>query len=75
MAGKCTQGRWKGWTCLQPSVNKYPVAKDGKVDCGKVRAAASYGARFGALPTLVKNGLNTYRKKCGVESRQSQAKK
>ena len=72
MVGKCKGGRWEGWTCLQPSQNKYPVkSPQGKVDCAKVRAAASYGSRFGALETLVKNGLNTYRKQCGVQSKQS----
>jgi hypothetical protein len=72
MAGKCTAGTWKGWTCLEPGANKYPVkSPQGKVDCSKVRAAASYGSRFGALETLVKAGLNTYRKQCGVESKQS----
>jgi hypothetical protein len=37
--------------------NKYPVTENGKISSKRIRAADSYGSKFGVLSALKKGGL------------------
>lgn len=55
--------------CLIPAENKYPITKDGKLSCKRVKAATVYGSRKPShIKRLKKNGLCKYIKKCGVKN-------
>lgn len=45
---------------------KYPVTKNGRINCNRVRSAKAYGVMHGDLPALMNHGLGKYLKHCGV---------
>lgn len=59
-------GKYKGEiTLLGP---KYPVTKNGKLYCPRVRSAKAFGVMHGDLKKLKKAGLVHYAAKCGFEA-------
>lgn len=68
MASKAKSGKYKGETTLLPD-GRYPVTKNGKLDCGRVRNAAARAAQQGATSAIVRGGIRTYQRKCGIKSK------
>ncbi len=67
--GIAKKGKYKGEYTLVKGPKghgKYPVTKDGKLHCGRVRSAKSYGVKHGSLKKLQKAGLSKWQKKCKV---------
>lgn len=67
MAGRCTEGPYKGEICLKPPAN-YPVTEGGKLSPGRIRNAPARAAQNGDMATIKKNGLCTYMAKIGATS-------
>jgi hypothetical protein len=68
MVTKAKDGSYKGEKTLL-SDGRYPITKNGKLDCGRVRNAVARAAQQGATAAIVKGGIKTYLKKCGVDSK------
>jgi hypothetical protein len=65
---KSKEGKYSGERTLLKS-GKYPITKNGKLDCGRVRNAVARAAQQGDTAAIVKGGIKTYLKKCGVDSK------
>jgi hypothetical protein len=46
----------------------FPITKNGKLSCSRVRNAGARGSQQGVIETLKNNGLCTYERKCKIES-------
>ena len=67
--GIAKKGKYKGeYTLVKDPKGhgKYPVTKGGKIHCGRVSSAKSYGVQHGSLGKLKKAGLSRWQKKCKV---------
>ena len=47
---------------------KYPITRNGQLDCSRVRSALSYGAANNVTPALVKGGVCSAARKCDIEA-------
>ena len=65
MVRKAKSGKYKGEKTLLG--DKYPVTKKGKVHCGRVRSAKSYGVKHKSLTKLQKAGLSKWAAMCGFK--------
>jgi len=68
--GIAKKGKYKGEHTLVKGPDghgKYPVTKDGKVHCGRVRSAKSYGIQHGSIKKLEEAGLSKWAEKCGFK--------
>ena len=69
--GIAKKGKYKGEHTLVTGPKghgKYPVTKGGKVHCGRVRSAKSYGVQHGSLTILQKAGLSKWAAMCGFKT-------
>ena len=73
MASKAKSGRYKGETTLLPD-GRYPITKNGKLNCGRVRNAVARAAQNGDTSAIIKGGIRNAIKKCGVQSKLSKKK-
>jgi len=69
MVGECKTGRRVGETCLLPSIGGYPVTKNGRLNCNRVRNAAARGVQFGVIKQLKAGGLCKFVNKCKIKSK------
>jgi hypothetical protein len=74
MASKAKEGSYKGETTLLKD-GRYPVTKNGKLDCGRVRNAVARAAQNNDTANIVKGGIKTYLKRCATQSKLLPAKK
>lgn len=68
MVTKASSGSYKGEKTLLPS-GKYPVTKNGKLDCGRVRNAVARAAQNGDTAAIIKGGVKKFLSDCGVDSK------
>lgn len=73
MVTKTKTGRYKGEKTLVKG-GKYPITKNGKLDCGRVRNAAARAAQNGATAAIIKGGIRAAQKKCGISSKLAKKK-
>lgn len=74
MATKAKEGKYKGERTLLPS-GKYPITKNGKLNCGRVRNAVARAAQQGATGAIKKGGIMSAIKQCGIKSKLDSTKK
>lgn len=46
---------------------KYPITKNGKLNCNRVRNALARGAQQGKSKALKRAGIGTYMKRCKID--------
>lgn len=66
-------GKYKGEKTLLPD-GRYPITKNGTLDCGRVANAVARAAQQGDTAAIIKGGVKTYLRKCGIESKLLPAK-
>lgn len=68
MATKAKAGQYKGEKTLLPS-GKYPITKNGKLNCGRVRNAVARAAQNNDTAAIIKGGVRAAISKCKVDSK------
>lgn len=74
MATKAKKGSYKGERTLLPD-GRYPITKNGKLNCGRVRNAVARAAQNNDTAAIIKGGVKAAIKQCGVESKLIKKKK
>lgn len=68
MVTTAKSGKYKGEKTLLKD-GRYPITKNGKLDCGRVRNAVARAAQNNTLPAISKAGIKSAIKKCGIDSK------
>lgn len=67
-AHTCMTGRYAGGEkCLLPRQGKFPVTKNGRLSCKRVRNVMPRAVQFGYVKKVLKAGYCAYARECGVK--------
>lgn len=69
MAHRCTYPHYEKHELCVGKGNSYPVTKNLKVDCGRVRNAIARASQNRKVAEIIKGGIKAYIKRCHIKSK------